>query len=221
MFTVYGFDTANTIKVVLLLEELQADYTVHPVNIRSGANQLPAFLAVNSLGKIPVLVDRSDTDAPVTICESAAILIYLAEKSDAFLAPEGPLRTTVLQWLMVQAASCGPIFGQSEYWRHLAPDNNEGAIERYGDLSLRLLDELDRHLAHNTYFAGADYSIADMAHFGWLSRRHKAGLHFADRRHLRRWYDAVSQRPSARRAMKVLSALPGAGSAKRQDRSRL
>lgn len=163
MITLYGFDTANTIKAALLLEELQADYTVHPVNIRAGANRSPAFLSVNPLGKIPVLVDRSDLDAPVTISESAAILIYLAEKSGAFLATGGPARAATLQWLMVQAASGGPIFGQSEYWRHLAPEANRAAIKRYDDLSARLLDEFDRHLADNTYFAGCDYSIADMA----------------------------------------------------------
>lgn len=220
MFTLYGFDTANTIKVALLLEELQADYTVHPVNIRAGANRSPAFLSVSPLGKIPVLVDRSDLDAPVTISESAAILIYLAEKSGAYLATGGPTRAATLQWLMVQAASGGPIFGQSEYWRHLAPEANEAAIERYDDLSSRLLDEFDRHLAGNLYFAGSDYSIADMAHFGWLSRRHKAGLHIAERQHLRRWYDAIDQRPEARRAIKMLYSLPGAGSANRQDRLR-
>lgn len=211
MFTVYGFDTANTIKVVLLLEELRADYTVHPVNIRAGANRSPEFLSVNPLGKIPVLVDRSDANAPVTLSESAAILLYLAEKSGAFLAPEGPVRAATLQWLMVQAASCGPIFGQSEYWRHLAPKNNDAAIDRYDDLSAQLLDALDRHLGRNPYFAGPNYSIADMAHFGWMARRHKAGLHIATRHHLRRWYDTISQRAAAQRAIDVLNSLPGAG----------
>lgn len=215
MLTLYGFDTANTIKVALLLEELHADYTVHPVNIRAGANRSPAFLSVNPLGKIPVLVDKSDLDGPVTISESAAILIYLAEKFGAFLATGGAARAATLQWLMVQVASCGPIFGQSEYWRQLAPKANEAAIELYDDLSSRLLDDLDRHLARNTYFAGCDYSIADMAHFGWMSRRHKAGLHIDERHHLRRWYDAVSQRPEARRAIAVLNALPGTEDGKR------
>ncbi|MCR9135260.1 MAG: glutathione S-transferase N-terminal domain-containing protein [Alphaproteobacteria bacterium] len=220
MITLHGFDTANTIKVALLLEELGVEYTVEPVNIRTGANRTSAFLAVNPMGKVPVIVDRSNPKAPVTVSESAAILIYLAEKYDAFLASDGPQRAASLQWLMFQAASCGPIFGQNEYWRHLAPEKNDAAVEHYADISLHLLDALNAHLANNGWFAGDDYTIADMAHFGWMVRRHKAGLHIAERRHLRRWFNAVSDRPAAHRALDLLNGLPGAGGTKHPGNSR-
>lgn len=211
MITLYGFDTTNTIKIALLLEELSADYTLDPVNIRTGASRSSEFLAVNPLGKVPVIVDRSDPNVPVTVSESAAILIYLAEKFDAFLAADGPQRAATLQWLMFQAATCGPIFGQNEYWRHLAVEKNDAAIGHYSDVCLHLLDSLDGHLANNSWFAGDDYTVADMAHFGWMARRHKAGLHIADRNHLRRWFNTVSDRPAAQRALDLLNGLPGAG----------
>lgn len=215
MITLYGFDTANTIKIVLMLEELQTDYTIHPVNIRKGANRSPGFLAVNPRGKIPVIIDRSDPTVSVTVSESAAILIYLAEKFGAFLAEDGPVRAKTMEWLVFQAASCGPIFGQSEYWLRLAPERNEAAISRYDEIASRLMDEIDRHLADSDYFGGDEYTIADMAHFGWMQRRHMAGLHIADRSHLRRWYDAVNKRPATRRALEGVNSLPGAGGATR------
>ncbi len=213
MITLYGFDTANTIKIVLLLEELETGYAIRPVNIRQGANREPDFLALNPLGKIPVLVDSGDGGPPVTITESAAILIYLAEKSGGFLPKDEPDRSTTLQWLMVQAASCGPIFGQSEYWHHLASQENPAAIAHYAGLSSRILDDLDRHLANHAFFAGEDYTIADMAHFGWMSRRKKAGLAIGGRQNLRRWYDTIRERPATRRALNRVYGLPGAGPA--------
>lgn len=207
MITLYGFDTSNTIKIALLLEELEASYVIHPVNIRKGANRSPEFLAVNPLGKVPVIVDRTSKTTPITVTESAAILIYLAEKHGTFLAEDTVIRAKTMEWLLFQAASCGPIFGQSEYWLHLAPQKNPPAIARYAELSSHIMDQLDGHLAINRYFAGENYTIADMAHFGWMSRRHKAGLHIGERSDLRRWFDAVDGRPAARRALDALNRL--------------
>lgn len=207
MITLYGFDTSNTIKIALLLEELETSYVIHPVNIRKGANRSDEFLAVNPLGKVPVIVDRTNKTTPVTVTESAAILIYLAEKHGTFLAKDTVIRAKTMEWLLFQAASCGPIFGQSEYWLYLAPQKNSAAIARYAELSSHIMDQLDRHLAINRYFAGEGYTIADMAHFGWMSRRHKAGLHIGERRNLRRWFDAIDGRPAARRALDALNRL--------------
>ncbi len=207
MIDFYGFDTANSLKVLILLEEIEADYAFHPVNIRAGEQKAASFLAINPHGKVPVIVDRTGYGGPLTIAESAAILIYLGEKSGLFLPAYGPERSTTLQWLIFQAASCGPIFGQAEYWQFLAPGKHDLAIVHYRDLANSLVDQLERRLSESGFFAGEEYSIADMAQFGWLWRRKHAGVDFDGRTNLRRWYQEVERRPAVSGALHILRNL--------------
>ncbi|MEP3274940.1 MAG: glutathione S-transferase family protein [Stappiaceae bacterium] len=205
MIDFYGFDTANSLKVLLLLEEIEADYTYHPIDIRAGEQKSPTFQAINPHGKVPTIVDHTAKDAPFVVWESAAILIYIAEKFEKFLPEAVQDRSTALQWLMFQSASCGPIFGQSEYWRLLAPEQNEAAHAHYLALTNNLMDRLEERLTDTAYFAGPDYTIADMAQFGWLWRREKAGADFKERPTLQRWYDRLADRPAAIKAIQLLN----------------
>lgn len=211
MIDFYGFDTANSLKVLIFLEETGAAYAFHPVNIRAGEQKAASFLTINPRAKVPVIVDHAARGGSLTVTESAAILIYLAEKSGLFLPADEPERSTALQWLMFQAASCGPIFGQAEYWQHLAPGDNASAIAHYSNLANGLIDQLEQRLSKSRFFAGGAYTVADMAHFGWLWRREYAGVDFTGRTNLQRWYREIEQRSAVSRALLILQGLTPTG----------
>lgn len=202
MLTVYAFSTPNSIKVPLMLEELGLDYDLRGVNIRAGEQKSPSYLALNPNGKVPLLVDGA-----LKIAESGAILIHLAETHGKFLPVEAAARAKAFEWLMVQMSGTGPAFGQSGYWQKLASDRNEPAIARYHSEAQRLADLIDEHLAQNMWFAGHDYSIADMAHFGWFWRREFAGIDFDARPNLARWYAMMENRVAVQRAIARTTAL--------------
>lgn len=202
MLDVYAFATPNSVKVPIALEELGLSYRLHPVNIREGAQRSPDFLRINPNGKVPVLVD-----GPLVVTESAAILIYLAEQTGRLLPNHLVARTRAFEWLMVQMSGTGPAFGQSGYWQKLAKEPNPAAIERYQGEADRLADLIDGHLGRNTWFAGDEYSIADIAHFGWFWRRDFAGVRFDGRPNLARWYETMAQRPAVQRGIAATTDL--------------
>lgn len=202
MITVYAFATPNSIKVPVLLEELALEYDLRAVNIRAGEQRSAAFLALNPNGKVPFLVDGD-----LKIAESAAIMIHLAETHGRFLPTAPAHRARVFEWLMVQISGTGPAFGQSGYWQKLASERNEAAIARYSTEANRLADLIDGHLRENTWFGGEEYTIADMAHFGWFWRREFAGISFDNRPSLARWYAAMEARPAVQRAITRTTAL--------------
>ena len=206
MIDLYAFATPNSIKVPILLEELGAAYTYHPVNVRQGEQKTPAFQALNPNGKVPVIVDpNGPSGTPITITESAAILVYLAEKTGRFLARDGAARVRAFEWLFFHAAGLGPAFGQSGYFQKLAPEPIPAAIERFHGEAKRTLKVLDARLAEVEYLAG-DYSIADIANFGWIWRRAFANVDFDETPSVARWYAAVEARPAVQRAIAKLSA---------------
>jgi GST-like protein len=202
MLTVYAFSTPNSVKVPVMLEELGLEYDLRSVNIRAGEQKLPAFLALNPNGKVPLLVDGD-----LALPESGAILIHLAETHGRFLPTEPVARACAFEWLMVQMSGTGPAFGQSGYWQKLASEPNPSAIARYQGEAHRLSDLIEAHLGRHAWFAGDDYTIADIAHFGWFWRREFAGISFEQRPNLARWYTAMESRPAVQRGVARTVAL--------------
>lgn len=207
MFGVYAFATPNSVKVPIALEELGLPYQLHAINIRKGEQRLPEFLARNANGKVPVLVDAAAEGGPMVLTESAAILIYLAEKTGKLLPTSGIGRARVFEQLFFHASGVGPAFGNAGYFQKLAPEPIDHAIDRFKTEAHRVLAVLDKTLAVSTYVAGESLSIADIAHFGWLWRREFAGVDFAQTPHLARWYSALESRPAFQRAVAQVNSL--------------
>ena len=202
MIDLYAFPTPNSIKVPILLEELGLPYAYHPINVRAGEQKTPEHLARNPNGKVPVIIDRDGpAGAPLAVVESAAILIYLAEKAGRFLPADPVARVRCLEWLMFQAAGLGPMFGQSGYFLKLAPEKIPAAIERFHNEAKRNMRVLDGRLAEAEWLAGSEYSIADIATFGWIWRRGFAEVDFGEAPHVERWFAAMSARPAIARAV--------------------
>ena len=201
MIDFYTWGTPNGRKVSILLEETGLPYRVHPVDISQGQQHDPAYLAINPNGKIPALVDSDGPgDKPITVFESGAIMIYLAEKTGTFLPAEA--RYEVLQWLLWQMGGFGPILGQTHYFRRMAKEQVPHAIERFTAETRRLYGVLERRLAEAEYVAGP-YSIADMALYPWATRHEWQMIDLADFPHVKRWYDALSARPAVQKGMAV------------------
>lgn len=208
MLIVHAFATPNSVKVPIALEELGLDYQLMPVNIRQGEQKHEAFIALNANAKVPVLVDPvGDKGQPLVLTESAAILIYLAEQYGRLLPSEGVKRARVFEQLFFHASALSPAFGQSGYFQKLASKPNPAVIARFHGEAKRTLAVLNGVLANHAYVAGDEFSIADIAHFGWLWRREFAGVDFAASPHVERWFNAVSQRPAVLRGIERINAL--------------
>jgi GSH-dependent disulfide-bond oxidoreductase len=192
----YTFTTPNGRKPLIMLEEIGLPYIIHAIDISKGDQFTPEYIAINPNSKIPAMVD---SEAGMTIFESAAILIYLAEKSNEFLPKAQKERFQVLEWLMLQIGSIGPMFGQLGHFKHL-PEQIPYAIDRYQKETLRLYSVLDRQLAQHEYIAG-DYSIADIATFPWIANYARLDLNLDNHPHLNRWFEVVQQRPAVHKAM--------------------
>lgn len=210
MIDLYTFTTPNGRKPAILLEELQMPYTIHAVNIGKGEQFAPEFVAINPNSKIPAIVDR---DNDLAVFESGAILIYLAEKAGKLLptalgaspATQLAQRMQVIEWLMFQMASVGPMFGQFGHFRNFAPEPVPYALSRYEKETLRLLGVMDRQLAKTPYLAG-DYSIADIATFPWVASATTPymGLSLDEFPQVQRWIDTLQARPAVQVGMSVL-----------------
>ena len=207
MLEVYAFATPNSVKVPIALEELGLEYALYPVNTRNGAQKDPAFLARNPNGKVPVLVDSSLPGGPLTLSESAAILVYLAEKTGKLLPNAAKARARVMEQMFFHASALGPAFGNAGYFRKSAPEPIPHAIDRFRGEARRVLGVLDKTLASSPFVVGEALTIADIAHFGWLWRREFAGVDFAETPHVARWYAALEVRPTFERGIARTSAL--------------
>jgi GSH-dependent disulfide-bond oxidoreductase len=194
----YTFTTPNGRKPLIMLEEIGLPYTTHAIDIGKGDQFKPEYVAINPNSKIPAIIDR---ETELTIFESGAILIYLAEKSGKLLPTTQKARFQVLQWLMLQMGSIGPMFGQLGHFKNAAPEKIPYAIERYEKETLRLYSVLDGQLSNHTFIAGDDYSIADIATYPWVANYERLGLTLDDRPHLKRWAELLQQRPAVQKAM--------------------
>ncbi len=207
MIDLYTFATPNGRKVSIMLEELELPYRTHVVDITTGEQFKPEFLAINPNNKIPAIVDSDGPGGrPLTVFESGAILIYLAEKSGRLLPPSGPDRYDVLQWVMFQMGGVGPMFGQYNHFARFAAEKIPYAIERYTQESQRLLHVLDRRLEGRTFIT-REYSIADVLLFPWVASLAKyAPQLLEDTPQVRRWLDLLWSRPAVQRGMDVPQA---------------
>jgi GST-like protein len=205
MIDLYSWTTPNGHKIHIMLEETGLGYRPHKVDIGSGAQFRPDFIAINPNSKIPAIVDQDGPDGrPITVFESGAILIYLAEKSGMFMPALPRRRYDVLQWLMFQMASIGPMFGQAWHFRSAAPERVPYAIERYTNEVTRLLKVMDLRLRDSAYLGDGEYSIADIAAWPWVRNSEKIGQDMRAFPHVQRWIDVIAARPAVKRGLAAL-----------------
>ena len=195
--------TPNGWKISIFLEEVDLPYDVIPVDITAGDQFEDEFLEMSPNNKMPAIVDPEGPDGePISIFESGAILVYLAEKTGMFLPRSPREKYLVLQWLMFQIGSVGPMLGQANHFRKYANEEIPYAITRYTDEASRLYSVMDGRLSEAEYFAG-EYSIADIAIYPWLIQHETQGQDMEDYPNLARWFERVGSRPAVRRGMKV------------------
>jgi len=201
MIDLYYWTTPNGHKITMFLEETGLPYRIVPVDIGSGAQFEPTFLAISPNNRIPAIVDHApaDSGAPLSVFESGAILMYLAEKSGRLLPRQLRARVEVTQWLFWQMAGLGPMAGQNHHFSRYAPEKIPYAIERYVRETRRLYGVLNHHLAGRDFIAG-DYSIADVAAYPWIVPHERQGQKLADFPHLQRWFNTIRERPATVRA---------------------
>jgi GST-like protein len=186
-----------------MLEECGLEYAVTPIDINAGEQFSADFLAVNPNGKIPAIVDEHGPDAaPMTLFESGAILIYLAEKTSLFLPAAPRSRYEALQWLMFQMGGVGPMFGQTHHFLRFAPERVPYAEQRYKKETARLYGVLDRRLASADFLAG-EYGIADIATFPWVARHEWHDIDLTNYPAVKRWFNYIATRPAVIRGMAV------------------
>ena len=207
MLDVYAFATPNSIKVPIALEELGLSYALHSVNVRKGEQKTPEFLKLNPNGKVPVLVDTPESGEPFVLTESAAILVYLAEKTGQLLPASGEERARVFEQLFFHASGLSPAFGQSGFFQRFAAEPQPLALERFASEATRTLGVLDGVLANHPFVAGEDFTIADIAHFGWLWRRGFPNITFDGAPHVARWYETIEARPGVQRGIARVESL--------------
>ncbi|HLI10061.1 MAG TPA: glutathione binding-like protein [Alphaproteobacteria bacterium] len=208
MIDVYSWATPNGHKIHIMLEECGLPYNIHAVDIGQGDQFKPEFLAISPNNKIPAITDSDGPGGqPISLFESGAILIYLAEKAGKFLPKEPRGRYATLQWLMFQMGGIGPMFGQAHHFRNYAPEKIDYAIKRYTNEAGRLYGVMDKRLANNAYLAGAEYTIADIATWPWTRSIKNQGHEFDEFPNVKRWFVAIEARAAVQRGVKVLADL--------------
>jgi GSH-dependent disulfide-bond oxidoreductase len=207
MIDVYVYTTPNGFKALIGLEELGLPYELHWVDITKGAQMTPEYLAINPNNKIPAIVDRDGPGGkPVTVFESGAVLVYLAEKAGKLLAKSGAERYAALEWVFFNAAGTGPMLGQLGYFSKFAPEKVPAAIERFTKEAQRLFGVLDKRLAQVPYLAG-EFSIADIMNMTWpRAAKSFLGLDLSPYPHLTRWLDELETRPAFKKALAMAPA---------------
>ena len=213
MIDLYTWTTPNGRKVSIMLEELGLPYRVHPINIGKDDQFKPEFVKINPNSKIPAIVDPDGPDGkPVSMMESGAILIYLADKTGKLLAKSGRARYEALQWLMFQMGGVGPMFGQTHHFLRAAKEQVPYAIERYTKEAHRLYGVLEKRLAGHEYICG-EYSIADMACWPWIVLHERQGIDIAEFPEVKRWHEKMKARPGVQRGFDAAKELRQASAA--------
>lgn len=207
MIDLYTWTTPNGRKVSIMLEETGLEYTPHSVNLTQDEQFEPAFLAISPNNRIPAIIDRGTSEGDVSVFESGAILMYLADKTGQFLPASGVARAKVLEWSFWQMGGLGPMMGQASFFVNTAPEQIPYAIDRYISESVRLMNVLNTQLADNEFVAG-DYSIADMLIYPWLAvgydliKSAKPEI-IGEGAHVGRWLKTVGGRPAVQKGMLV------------------
>jgi GST-like protein len=207
MIELYYWTTPNGHKITMFLEEAEIPYTIVPINIGAGEQFQPEFLNIAPNNRIPAIIDREPADGgePVSVFESGAILLYLAEKTGKLIPQNLRDRVEVLQWLFWQMAGLGPMAGQNHHFRNYAPEKIEYAINRYVNETGRLYAVLNKRLADREFIAG-DYSIADIAAYPWIVPHESQGQKLEDFPKIQRWFEAIKARPATIRAYEKAEA---------------
>ncbi|WP_122613754.1 glutathione binding-like protein [Pseudomonas viridiflava] len=202
MIDLHYWTTPNGHKISLFLEESGLAYKVFPVNIGKNEQFEPDFLKISPNNRIPAIVDHDPADcgAPLSLFESGAILLYLAEKTGRFIPSDLRGRQEVSQWLFWQMGGLGPMAGQNHHFNRFAKEKIPYAIERYVNETARLYGVLDKRLADRDFVAGSDYSIADMAIYPWIVPHTYQQQDLNDFPHLKRWFESIANRDATKRA---------------------
>lgn len=209
MIDLYYWMTPNGHKITLFLEETGLDYTIYTINISKDEQFAPEFLKIAPNNRIPAIVDQAPMDGgePIAIFESGAILQYLAEKTGKFLSSDLRTRTATMQWLFWQMGGLGPMAGQNHHFNIYAPVKLPYAQERYIKETARLYGVMDKQLATQDYLTG-EYSIADMACYPWIHSHERQSQNLDDFPNLKRWFEAISDRPATQRAYALAEKYP-------------
>jgi len=208
MIMLYTWPTPNGKKIHIMLEETGLAYTAIPVNISKGEQFDPDFLKISPNNKIPAMVDQDGPGGkPYSLFESGAMLLYLAAKTGQFLGTSDREKFDVLQWLMMQMASVGPMLGQAHHFRIYAPEKVPYGIERYTNEAKRIYGVLNLRLGSKKFLAGNQYTIADIATWPWIASYQNQGIDLNDFPHVQRWFDQINKRPAVQRGIKIFSDL--------------
>ncbi|WP_435035220.1 glutathione binding-like protein [Pseudomonas neuropathica] len=209
MIDLYYWTTPNGHKISLFLEEAGLPYNVHPINISQGEQFQPHFLKIAPNNRIPAIVDHTPADGgePLSLFESGAILLYLAEKTGKFLPKDLRGRQTALQWLFWQMGGLGPMAGQNHHFSQFAPEKIPYAIKRYIDETARLYGVLNKQLADNQFVGGSEYSIADMAIYPWIVSHKWQSQNLEDFPHVLRWFNHIKDRPATVKAYALVQKI--------------
>jgi GST-like protein len=208
MIDLYALTSPNVQKVYIMLEETKLPYKEHFVDVWKGEQYNAEFLKVNPNAKIPAIVDHEGPGGkPYTVFESGAILMYLAEKTGKFLPKDMTKKYDVLQWLFLQIAGVGPMFGQFTHFKMFAPKDNTYSMTRYQTEVKRLYEVLENRLAHSPYLGGDEYSIADIATFPWTRNHDMQGVKWEDNPNLARWFKSIDERPAVKAALAKIALI--------------
>lgn len=208
MIDLYALTSPNVQKIFIMLEELELPYNTKLVDVWAGEHFTDEFKRLNPNRKIPVIVDHDGPGGkPCTLYESGAILIYLAEKTGRFMPRDPIARLDVLQWLMIQVSTLGPMAGQNIHFTRFAPPGNDYAASRFRTEVNRLFDLYDERLSERDYVCGADYTIADIATFPWLRNYEFQGMSIAGRPHLTRYIEKISARPAVKKMLAIVAGI--------------
>jgi GST-like protein len=206
LIDVYTWPTPNGHKIHIMLEETGLPYTVHAVDIQAGDQFKPEFLKISPNNKIPAIVDSDGPGGkPMSNFESGAILFYLASKTGKFLPDDIRDRWSVMQWTMFQMGHIGPMLGQAHHFLIYAPEKIQYAMNRYAKEANRLYGVLDKRLAASEWIACGEYTIADMAIMPWLRSYKNQGVEMDEYPNVKRWFDAINERPAVKRGLAVLA----------------
>ncbi|NVE93493.1 glutathione binding-like protein [Altererythrobacter lutimaris] len=207
MIDFYFWPTPNGHKISIALEEFELDYVTQPINILTGEQHAPDFIAISPNNRVPAIVDYDGPDGrPHTVFESGAILLYLAQKTGKFWPDDPVQRSIITQWVFFQCANIGPMFGQCGHFRGYAAEEVPYAIERYSGETKRLYGLIDRELAKKPWIAGDEYSLADMATYPWMDARQQKlhGIDISAFPNVAAWIEKCETRPGVQRGMALL-----------------
>ncbi|KXU33820.1 hypothetical protein A0J57_04040 [Sphingobium sp. 22B] len=202
----YGMSSPNVLKVAIMLEEVGCPYEFHHVDVLRGGGSTPEFLAMNPLGKVPVIVDHDGAGADHPIFESVAILIYLAETYGSPLLPPAPARWDVMKWLVAQAALAGPMLGQMNHFQLVADHGDSYAAGRYRDQAARVYANFNTRLSVSPWLGGDSYSIADIAMYPWSAYLERHGFSAEDHPYLVAWRNRIDERPAVKRGVRTVTS---------------